>query len=146
MADPARIDPTTLRPVQPAGPQKQADAPRTTPEGQTFADVLRTKVGDAVRPQDAPGEAAEARESTITWSAHAKARLAQRGIELTDAQHARLEGALDRAAAKGAKDALVMLDDTAMVVSVTNRTVITALGMHQARENVFTNIDAAAVA
>jgi len=35
-----------------------------------------------------------------------------------------------------------MMDDTAMVVSVKNRTVITALPKEQARDNVFTNIDA----
>ena len=84
--------------------------------------------------------------SSVTWSAHATARLRQRGIELDATQHARLETAVDKAAAKGAKDALVMLDDTAMVVSVQNRTVITALGMHQAKENVFTNIDSAVFA
>jgi flagellar operon protein len=65
---------------------------------------------------------------------------------LTQAQHTRLETAVDKAAGKGAKDALVMLDETAMVVSVQNRTVITALGMHQAKENVFTNIDSAVIA
>ncbi|MEO6866558.1 MAG: TIGR02530 family flagellar biosynthesis protein [Gaiellales bacterium] len=84
--------------------------------------------------------------SSIKWSAHASARLASRGIELTAPQHARLETAVDKAAAKGAKDSLVLLDDTALVVSAQNRTVITALGMHQARENVFTNIDSAVIA
>ena len=44
-----------------------------------------------------------------------------------------LAGLFDRAS--------VLLDDNALVVSAQNRTVITALGMHQARENVFTNID-----
>jgi flagellar operon protein len=48
--------------------------------------------------------------------------------------------------AKGAKDSLVLLDDNAFVVSAQNRTVITALGMHQAKENVFTNIDSAVIA
>jgi len=38
------------------------------------------------------------------------------------------------------------MDDTAMVVSVKNRTVITALAKDQARENVFTNIDSAVFA
>ena len=53
---------------------------------------------------------------------------------------------MNKAAAKGSKDALVMMDDTAMVVSVKNRTVITALPKEQARDNVFTNIDAAVIA
>jgi flagellar operon protein len=70
----------------------------------------------------------------------------QRGIELSTEQHTRLETAIDKAVAKGAKDSLVLLDDTALVVSAQNRTVITALGMHQAKENVFTNIDSAVIA
>jgi flagellar operon protein len=53
---------------------------------------------------------------------------------------------VDRAAAKGSRDSLVLLDQTAMVVSVKNRTVITALGRDQARDNVFTNIDSAVIA
>jgi flagellar operon protein len=39
-----------------------------------------------------------------------------------------------------------MMDDNAMVVSVKNRTVITALTTEQARDNVFTNIDSAVIA
>ena len=74
------------------------------------------------------------------------ARLRQRGIEFTSEQHLRLETAVDKAVAKGAKDSLVLLDDAALVVSAQNRTVITALGMHQAKENVFTNIDSAVIA
>ena len=53
---------------------------------------------------------------------------------------------MDKVAAKGGRDALVMMDDVAMVVSVKNRTVITALGRDQAKDNVFTNIDSAVVA
>jgi flagellar operon protein len=151
MSTPDRINlnPATVQPLQPAQPGKTSGQPGVTTDGKTFDEVLRTKVRDAVS-TEAPShlrpvpDAEPAR--SLTWSAHASARLKQRGIELTDAQHVRLEAAVDKAAAKGARDSLVMLDDTAMVVSVKNRTVITALGMHQAKENVFTNIDSAVVA
>ena len=52
---------------------------------------------------------------------------------------------VDRAAAKGAKESLVMIDDVALVVSVKNRTVITAVDKAQLKENVFTNIDSAVI-
>jgi flagellar operon protein len=65
---------------------------------------------------------------------------------LTEAQTGRLETAFDRLAGKGANMALVLLDQTAMVVSAKNRTVITAIDRDQARENVFTNIDSALIA
>lgn len=150
MSQPERINinPATIQPLQPQPPGTTSLEPGRTADGRTFEDVLRSKVlrevpaapsAPVAVPDAAPG-------SSIAWSAHATARLRQRGIELSDTQQARLETAVDKAAAKGAKDALVLLDDTAMVVSVKNRTVITALGTHQAKENVFTNIDSAVIA
>ena len=47
---------------------------------------------------------------------------------------------------EGAREALIyMKDSTAMVVSVTNRTVITALDDVTAADSIFTNIDSAAI-
>ena len=151
MSNPERIElnPATIRPLSPEPPstQKSTEAGRTA-DGRTFDQVLRgtlpgtapvEQTGLKAVPELAPG-------SSIRWSAHATARLRQRGIEFTPEQHARLETAVDKAVAKGAKDSLVLLDDAALVVSAQNRTVITALGMHQAKENVFTNIDSAVIA
>jgi flagellar operon protein len=151
MSQPDRIEfnPATIRPLAPEPATTQSQEPGRTVDGRTFEDVLRGKLPQAT-PTNAPAGLTAVPEtkpgSSITWSAHASARLKQRGIELTDAQHARLETAVDKAVAKGAKDSLVLLDDNALVVSAKNRTVITALGMHQARENVFTNIDSAVIA
>ena len=39
----------------------------------------------------------------------------------------------------------MLVDDVALVVSVKNRTVITAMDKDQLKENVFTNIDSAVV-
>ncbi len=51
----------------------------------------------------------------------------------------------DKAAAKGAQQSLFMVHDVGMIVSIKNRTVITAVDPDSMRENVFTNIDSAAV-
>jgi flagellar operon protein len=51
----------------------------------------------------------------------------------------------DKAAAKGAQQSLFMVRDVGMIVSIKNRTVITAVDPDSMRENVFTNIDSAAV-
>jgi flagellar operon protein len=48
-------------------------------------------------------------------------------------------------AQKGGKDSLVMMGDAALVVSVKNRTVVTAMDRSQMKGNVFTNIDSAVV-
>lgn len=79
----------------------------------------------------------------LRWSAHAVQRLAQRHIAVTPEVQRRLEGAVDRLAAKGGRESLVMVDRMAFVVSVTNRTVITAVDPAGMRDQVFTNIDSA---
>ena len=44
------------------------------------------------------------------------------------------------------EDSLVIVDGTAFVVSVSNRTVVTAVGSEHMKDNVFTNIDSAVIA
>ena len=53
---------------------------------------------------------------------------------------------VQRAAGKGSRDSVVFVDGTAYVVSVTNNTVITAVGSEHMRQQVFTNIDSAVIA
>ena len=53
--------------------------------------------------------------------------------------------AVNKAAAKGARQSLLVMDNQAFIVSVTNRTVITALDGSSMKENVFTNIDSAVI-
>jgi flagellar operon protein len=82
----------------------------------------------------------------VEFSKHALQRLERRGIAADPATMRRLESGIERAAAKGARDAVVLIDDTAFVVSVRNRTVITAVDSAHMRDHVFTNIDSAAIA
>lgn len=144
MNAPDRINPALVPPLQPGQVQKGKEAERTA-DGKSFNDILRTKVAERV-PTGAAAPAAAPAELTVKWSAHAAARLHQRGISLAESQLVRLETAVEKAAAKGSRDALVLMDGTALVVSVKNRTVITAVGQAQARDNVFTNIDSAVIA
>ena len=81
----------------------------------------------------------------LKFSAHAMQRLQSRNIHLSSEDMARMNAMADKAAEKGAKQSLFMLNDVAMVVSIKNRTVITAVDGDSMRENVFTNIDSAAV-
>ncbi len=81
----------------------------------------------------------------LKFSSHAQQRLQQRGIELMPDQLNRIASAVEQAAAKGAKDSLVLFRDIAMIVSVPNRTVVTAMDGNSMREHVFTQIDSAVV-
>jgi flagellar operon protein len=58
----------------------------------------------------------------------------------------RLAEGVGRAAGKGSRDSLVLVDGTAFVVSVPSRTVITAVGSEHMRDHVFTNLDSAVIA
>jgi flagellar operon protein len=81
----------------------------------------------------------------VRWSAHAVERLAQRRTPVSAEMQQRLQGAVDDLAAKGARESLVLMDGLALVVSVANRTVITAVGSDRMKDQIFTNIDSAAV-
>jgi flagellar operon protein len=111
--------------VAPAG----RPAPVAPTGGPAFADVLRTQPGQPVR-----------------FSAHALQRAERRGIDLSPATLRRLNDGVDRAAGKGARASVVFVDQTAFVVSVPNRTVITAVDREHMKQQVFTNIDSAVIA
>lgn len=87
----------------------------------------------------------------LRFSAHAQDRLTSRGIQLSPEAVNRLTEAVDRAAAKGSRDALLLMpgasrrEDLALVVSVTNRTVVTAVDGETLQESIFTNIDSAVI-
>ncbi len=101
--------------------------PTTTPEvpaAQTFQEILKDR---------------------LKVSSHAETRLQSRKIELGKPEWDRVMAGVDRAEAKGSKESLVMVDDVALVVSVKNRTVITAVDKDHLKENVFTNIDSAVI-
>lgn len=79
----------------------------------------------------------------VKFSAHAVRRLESRGISLDQTDVTAIESAVDRAAAKGGRDSLMLAADYAMVVNIPSRTVVTAFDQEQLRENVVTNIDSA---
>jgi flagellar operon protein len=83
------------------------------------------------------------RLESLQFSDHAVKRLMDRGVELTADNAQRLVDAVETAREKGARDSLVLLDRLAFVVSVSNKTVITACDMNGLKERIFTKIDSA---
>lgn len=81
----------------------------------------------------------------VKFSQHAQDRLKARNINLSTNDLAKLEGAVNSVAQKGGKESLVMMGDAALVVSIKNRTVVTAMDRTQMQGNVFTNIDSAVI-
>lgn len=82
---------------------------------------------------------------TLKFSNHAIERMQSRGISYDPTRLAKLDEAVKKAAAKGSKDTLVLMDDSAAIVSVKNNTVVTVMDKNNLKENVFTNIDSTIV-
>lgn len=95
--------------------------------GVNFGDLIR----DKVQPQE------------LKISAHAEGRLKSRGIDLTPDLKSKLNQAVSNVAAKGGRDAAVISGDSAFIVNVSSRTVVTAMDRNAMNDNVITNIDSA---
>jgi flagellar operon protein len=78
---------------------------------------------------------------SLKFSAHAQNRLLSRQISLNEHQMERLRQGVGQAEDKGSKESLVLLDNLAFVVSVKNKTVVTALDNAVQSGHVFTKID-----
>lgn len=116
-------------PIQPLQPKQ---TPRTRPvpgQGGSFAKILESQL----------------QKGQVKFSAHATKRLEARNIKLSDAQLQTLDDAVEKARSKGGRETLILLDNVALVVSVANRTVITAMDGENLKDNVFTQIDSAVI-
>lgn len=137
MAESIGFDPA-LRELNTRQTQTNPSRPVSAESPTDFSELLRAKQG--VAPPKSGGSDA------LKFSAHAQTRLQSRRISLDEARLERLETAVQKAASKGAKDSLVLMDELAMVVSVTNRTVVTVVDRDNLKQSVFTNIDSAVIA
>jgi flagellar operon protein len=117
-------------PIGPAAafPRTPGGAPERGPAGSSFGDAL-ARASDGLQ-----------------LSKHAQKRIERRELDLDPARMTRLNSAISRAAERGARNSVVMLDDLAVVVNVRERTVVTAMNTEGGRERVFTNIDSVVIA
>ena len=81
----------------------------------------------------------------VTVSRHARERLDRRDIQVGAQQARRLAAAIDRAAAKGSRTSLVLLNELALLVRIPERVVVTAMSPEAMRDGVVTQIDSAVV-
>ncbi len=124
-----------LRPISPNLPQtgKVQDQPKVDSSGKTFAELLGIRS-----------------DGQILFSKHAQKRLSSREISMGEKEMTQLKEVMGKLESKGARESLVLMqndkhEDFALVVSVKNRTVITALTDKMMKDNIFTNIDSTVV-
>jgi flagellar operon protein len=111
-------------------------APAPQPAGKSeppapFARVLQDEIQDT---------------GALKFSVHAQRRMTSREIALSPQDLSKLNEAVDKAAAKGSRDSLVLFKNLAFVVNIPHRTVITAIDEGSLKEHIFTNIDSAVLA
>jgi len=125
-----RIDMTG--PVLPLGPKLQPAIRKG--QAKEHAARFQTVLDRQIKDQD-----------RIAFSQHAKERLAKCQVSLSPENLERLSQAVEQAARKGARESLILMNDLALIVSIANRTVVTAVNGANMKESVFTNIDSAII-
>ncbi|MFD1067568.1 TIGR02530 family flagellar biosynthesis protein [Oceanobacillus locisalsi] len=115
-----------VRPIQPIIPpiSQEQHIPKTQPakSNTSFGNILQ-------------------QQQELTVSKHAAERMQERNIQLSKQEWQDVQDKVKEAKQKGVKDALVVVDGSAMVVSVKNNTIVTALDQSEADKKIFTNID-----
>ena len=148
------MDIKKLNPTEALQPNVGINRPQAPTGGPSFKETLE-KTGLAplpgnvrTAPATAPAPAMNAAASAATgvkFSNHAIERMQSRGIKFSPEDMKRLGDAVGRAASKGSKDSLILMNDAALIVSVKNNTVVTVMDKTALKENVFTNIDSTIV-
>lgn len=129
-------------------PQPLQKKPATGATGPSFRETLLKEISGgglqgAIPAATSVGAPVGGRE--VKFSNHAIERMKTRGISFNPDDLKRLESAVEKAAAKGSKDSLILMNDSALIVSVKNNTVVTVMDKNALKENVFTNIDSTIV-
>lgn len=76
-------------------------------------------------------------------SKHAEERLKDLNFSESDMQN--IQQGFKLAENKGAKNSLLLYKDVALITSIENKTIITAVDKNRAQDNVFTNIDSVVI-
>lgn len=83
------------------------------------------------------------KEDKINISKHAAQRLNE--INFTDEDMKKVEEGFKIAEEKNSKNSVMIYKDTALIASIENKTIITAVNKERAKDNIFTNIDSVVI-
>lgn len=85
--------------------------------------------------------AGEIKKDSFVLSNHAALRLQDRNISFNENDMKKINEGINKAEQKGSKDCLILYKNVAMLASIKNRTIITAVDKQENVGQVFTNID-----
>ncbi|WP_125152177.1 TIGR02530 family flagellar biosynthesis protein [Clostridium rectalis] len=81
------------------------------------------------------------KENSFVISNHALDRLRERNVSFNQNDMKNINNAINKAVNKNCKESVILYKDIALVTSIKNRTIITAVNKNEGKDNVFTNID-----
>jgi flagellar operon protein len=127
---------TQIGSIRPQAPEVRG--PRTPETGAPgFADQLNA----LQQPQAAMPTTSAQASTPLKFSNHAVDRMQSRGIRFSPEDMGKIQNAVSKAASKGSKNALLITDNAALIVSVKDKAVVTVMDKASLKDNVFTNID-----
>lgn len=110
----------------PVGYPQGTQKPQVTGTGESFQKVLEQQLSS---------------RQSLSFSKHAIQRIEERDINISPANMNRLQEGVELAQQKGLDNTLIIVDQSAFIVSVKNGTVVTALGDSELTGSVITNIN-----
>lgn len=125
----SKINNSILKPLIPTE-QVNSSSSSSVKKTSDFKDLLLNKL--------------ENTDKSVKFSKHALERMQSRDLKLSDEQIKKIEDYVDKAAQKGSKESVFVLDGMSMVLSIDNRTVITCMDAKDMQENILTNVDSVA--
>lgn len=125
------INPVGLERTSKANPLNGPSFKETLNQIGSKSDTLKSQTGNIASP--------------LKFSNHAVERMVSRNIRFSPENMEKLNDAVSKAASKGSKNSLILMDENALIVSVKNNTVVTVVDKNSMKENVFTNIDSTIV-
>ncbi|EJP6470929.1 TIGR02530 family flagellar biosynthesis protein [Clostridium sp. FAM 1755] len=110
---------------------------KTEHKTESFEKLLNQKLNEKVSKTN--------KEESFIISKHAFDRMKSRNINLSEEDMNSINKAINIADKKGSRECLILCKDAALITSIKNRTVITAMTKEESKDNVFTNIDSAVI-
>lgn len=115
-----------IHPIEPIGGFSQQKSTEKSKKNVDFKDILKKEING---------------KEGFNISAHAAERLRSRSISLNEQDMKTINEGINKAEQKGCKNSVILYKDLALVTSIKNRTVITAVDKNGAKDNIFTNVD-----
>lgn len=115
-----------IEPIKEREPANQKE--KKIESGKNFTDILNKAIKE---------------KNSYTISKHAEQRLKEVNFSESDMQV--IEKGFKIAKDKGAKNSVMLYKDVAIITSIENNTVITAVDKNRAKEKIFTNVDSVVI-